>query len=1016
MRCGGTTARFPAGRKRSEAMRKPLVALTVLSCFGLAACEDGPTQTFTPAPPNAANLWDDGQTPGSAAPTPGSFQTQSGGTNAMQICNAATEMKTLNSAFNHAITPPTLIGLLDLSGGPTWPGLTIEQAEKIQCQSTNEGDQFGDGTQVNQWGDGGQMWCDYNVSNRLIYFCNAWPGYVGTTTFTSRDGKDTFIVPAVQTAPIKKNGSPYLLDWNLAGFSQNPAFNAEINELYDALTATFASGLPPDLNCQGSGACIAGNFGDVAYMYFPALGVGWWIASLSAGQPTCSTFNRLDQYLTKTLPYSLGNPVLKLDTIGPTAIFGTPAMATPTLGTGPAPCSLTMGISFGDFLSDCVKVDTKAADNTTEYNKLLGGLTHDTETWTFDVQGVDLNFKDLSLGPTDIVLDATVPSNTDVSVVFDVDQSTLGFIANDWVGDDPTTATATQDYHGAGLVYLEFARLVQAGLNALLPAGVPQHQLGAAECLWDGTTGVNPNDPTFPANFPPGCTGFEGFITTAPPSALVASDPPGLANLALGTNALYVNGALQLGLKPGHPAASFCLDAVGNIQIDANGNVLPGSYNLCLGSAGAEGDLMSTSYARILQVMGKGNVANLPADAQDVRFFWKQYVTALVKYMEVAGSANETVAGVHAAPVDADDLFFDSIGAGQFEIGEYVDRRFASLTQAPTDIVFTADVKNGIFDEYTYSRELYRGESAIYAAVMSDPVHDGLGQEHNAELSNIFGSPLLASAWTNVPGINGAAGYSAYYCATTLDPVNCNGQLPPLDSKQNLLLNEEGQPLLARYQAAFAGYATSFTLGQAPQPINVKTTYDDIQQATVTVPLFANYYDPTSAALAPLTTLIPWTPKQPGIGFPVALTGTLDKFIETSNLDFSGTTLSASVDYDTAIDPMTMLPATDGSITFLAVETTDFLGDVFLCQAPNPTNPSQQDLLNVRMYTTVASILDWFEGHPGSYDNCSIIIRYSPYDNYADYITSLINGVRLSITQGGGFGRVVDVTLFVPGQ
>ena len=68
------------------------------------------------------------------------------------------------------------------------------------------------------------------------------------------------------------------------------------------------------------------------------------------------------------------------------------------------------------------------------------------------------------------------------------------------------------------------------------------------------------------------------------------------------------------------------------------------------------------------------------------------------------------------------------------------------------------------------------------------------------------------------------------------------------------------------------------------------------------------------------------------------------------------------------------------------------------------------------MYTPVANILDWLESHPGTYSACQMVIRYSPFGNYADYITSLTNGVRLGITQGGGFGRVVDVTLFVPGQ
>jgi hypothetical protein len=37
-----------------------------------------------------------------------------------------------------------------------------------------------------------------------------------------------------------------------------------------------------------------------------------------------------------------------------------------------------------------------------------------------------------------------------------------------------------------------------------------------------------------------------------------------------------------------------------------------------------------------------------------------------------------------------------------------------------------------------------------------------------------------------------------------------------------------------------------------------------------------------------------------------------------------------------------------------------------------------------------------------------------PYGNFADFATSTSNGVRLGITQGGGYGRVVDVTLFDP--
>ncbi len=1005
-------------------MRKPLVALAVLSCFGLLACEDGPTQTFTPVSGNGDSQDGNPNAPGTPATTPGNFNTQGGGQNQMVICDAATEAKIWKSMVQAPMKPPRNIGLIDLAGGDTWQGLTIEAAEKIQCQSANEGDAFGDGTQYNQWGNNGELGCDYNVSNHKIYFCNAWPGYVGTMAFTSRDGAHKYTVP-IQTATIQKDSKNFPLDWNLSGFNQNPKFDAELNELYDALIATYAPGLPSNSNCQGTGSCIVGNFGDVAYMFFPALGVGWWIASLAAGQPTCSTINRVDEYLTKTLPYSLANPILKLDAIGPLGPAG-------TLSHGPAACNLQMGLTFENFTNNCVQVDGSTASNAVENNKLLGGLTHDTESWTFDVQGVDLNFRDQSLGATSIVTDQDMPHATDVAVNFDVDQSTLGVLANDFTNDDPTQP---QDWHGAGLVYLEYARLVQENLNQYIPVA-NQHPLGDPACLW-------PSSPP-PANWAPapGCTGFEGFITTAPvastgtcPIVAPATTPDftqcvngfGSDNLALGYQALYVNVGLQLGLKPGHPKASFCWDANGNLALDANGNFLPTSgYQNCPLPPNSSGDLISTSYAQVLYVLGGGNVANLPPDVQDVRFFWKQYATALVKYLKVAGTAHENAIDIDErtpgpgnlytyTSVDSDDLFFDSVGAGQFEIAEYVQRDFASATEAPTDIVFEADVKNGIFDEYSFTRELYRGEAMLYQAVTENAA-DALGSERTALLTNIFGSPLLASGWTPVAGAAGQPSRSAYYCATTYDPASCQGQTPPLDANGNMLLNDAGGALLSRYEAAFAGNGTAFTLGQAPQPVNITATFDDIQQATVSVPIYSPYFNPGAKNPKIATTLVPWTPKQPGIGFPVALTGTLDKFIETSNVDFSGTTLSASVDYDTAIDPNTGMPATDGSITFLAVETTDFLGDVFVCSAPNPVIPSSQDLLAVRMYTPVATILNWLAQHPGSYQNCGIIVTYSPYDNYADYITSIANGVRLNITQGGGFGRVVDVTLFVPGQ
>jgi hypothetical protein len=188
-------------------------------------------------------------------------------------------------------------------------------------------------------------------------------------------------------------------------------------------------------------------------------------------------------------------------------------------------------------------------------------------------------------------------------------------------------------------------------------------------------------------------------------------------------------------------------------------------------------------------------------------------------------------------------------------------------------------------------------------------------------------------------------------------------------------------------------------------------TFQSIQAAYVQIPLHQNPYDLTSAPQlgggpTAASALVDWVPKQPGIGFPLAQDGQREQLIETAAMDFSGEQITANIDYDFQLDA-TGNPTT--KILFLAVETTDFLGDIFVCQDPNT-----KDLLTARMYTSVSTVLQWIAAHPTAYSTCQLVMQYSPYENYLDYVNSLANGVRLSSTQGGGYGRIVDGTLFDP--
>ena len=73
-------------------------------------------------------------------------------------------------------------------------------------------------------------------------------------------------------------------------------FNAEVNELHDAMAATYLPGTPADPACQSSGACVTGTFGDVGFVYFKDVGIALWVASISAPQPVPSIPNRIDVY------------------------------------------------------------------------------------------------------------------------------------------------------------------------------------------------------------------------------------------------------------------------------------------------------------------------------------------------------------------------------------------------------------------------------------------------------------------------------------------------------------------------------------------------------------------------------------------------------------------------------------------------------------------------------------------------------------------------------------------------
>src|SRR5205807_1661991 len=117
---------------------------------------------------------------------------------------------------------------------------------------------------------------------------------------------------------------------------------------------------------------------------------------------------------------------------------------------------------------------------------------------------------------------------------------------------------------------------------------------------------------------------------TTAPAALVAGLPAaeaaGLVNNALGPAAASKFTAIRTGLKPGTWRSYFCQDA--------NGNLTTG-YKSCVG-AGAFDSYYSTAYNQIKKVWGGGDETKIPLEARDVRFVFKQWAFALIKYLQKA--------------------------------------------------------------------------------------------------------------------------------------------------------------------------------------------------------------------------------------------------------------------------------------------------------------------------------------------------------------------------------------------
>ena len=1072
--------------RRSVFLLSPVLP-RALGGLALVGCEDGPQQTFSPAPANAASIYNNSGDASTSDPASQQFDASSGGTNAVNICTPAEQIAQWTIAFSAPIVPPFQGGGADLSVGNTFANYTIEDAEhgatigsvvepKL-CQGIEvpAGCPDGTGNPFYEWGPSQQLDVCYDIASHNLTFFYFLPGYSGKMTFSLPATYNGVTVPAAVDQngkagalnyvweigqPLTENGVPLNFGWTGSGTTHKIA-----NKLYLALMATFQPTLllhttgtltqitDPAFDCLDATLCrtsanpdgSGGNFGTR-----PAGIYGDFSLSNSTDVATSATSSDMYMYPVKFEPYSLSSYNMGLDSFNypqsPNAdpartVYGpyAPAGVLSPTGAKVTPfCTLFMGETFGDFNTDCVNVTGTASIDNLSVAKLLGAQHHTAEWYQFSTVGVNQNFSadtaELTQGGQPSILAdtqgtiANPPHTDDQATNFIVDVRASGAKLNDMRGDSvPASSPAAgatgesaldawedanlagEDLHGSSAIVGYYRQLVYNDLKRLLTASGVTPPADPTTCWFNsqgGTVGL-------PAGwFPPaGCTGFEQMVTPAIPSG--AADPAGYLPSAV-LDLTPQNDPIKSFFQPGDPDLQFYADP----RTGVGGNAFVTAPNL-----------MQSSLLQVVAMIGHGNPAAVPSAARDWRYYLQFWAQAFTKYL-LNRHLNPTWQQLYAddllvaqgkpstmKQVNQDNLFFDlENGIDRFE---YIDRSNAIALKNPIDFSYDILLNSSNVQDENYFQRLTRAESALYTSQLGATADTGPGvtplptskktdppgSNENVNLSDLFGAPAIVNAgFCSTPSANPAK--DAFYCCTTPNDADCTAAhaTPPTDSSGNMLVDGQGRPLFTNYQGVWTG--TAFSIGSTLPITGLNTP---IASAYVAVPSYSNGpYKTTGATNTPVNTIVPYVPYSATNGLEIPINAQRTQFIETGSLDFSGVTITTNVDFLPQFDSTT--GALNGG-TIAGVETQDFLGEVWPC-----VDPASGDILRVKMYSSVLTIQDWLDAHPGAQAACNIFIRYSPYDNYPDYVVSTINGVWLSVNPGaaGGPSRIGDATLFNP--
>jgi hypothetical protein len=812
-------------------MRSLCVPLCLVAALAfVAGCEDGPDQPYSPAPANAASTWTNPEV--DAAVANGNQEFDAGYPTVGKTTLCSTDFKRQRWAWmlTQPVSPPRFYAGIDMAGGNLWKGLTIEDAEQPPsdpladagglCQSVPQG---AEGTcpsgigacNGNYWGNNQEVSFSWNVSTHLLDQMVLALGYTGpvkTITFPDHTGAMHAYSMAIGDV-MRRDGQPFLLNWNSSG-----EVEVQITDFFNAMMATFAtpagiawntSSCSDDSTCgpvevcqcthdatntsscvgTTKGQCGDANCGTDGYcLVYPAAWifgvrpmVFYVVGTAGTPQPELSTPIEFYNFWYKWEPFSNLPQDIELGANGPVAT-GTPIGAA-----NPATvCTQQIGLTFGDMTTNCVQVHGDSANpngvDAVNLDKVEYGLQHDQEHWTSNVMGVHQNFTSLKVAndPNIVVLDTDTPQPGDIAQDWSWDLFARGQTANDY-----NTTNGNLEERGSSLVFIEWARLMLNDIAKMIGLATP-HTLGDA-CTGFSASGA----PNYQSQT--GCSGVEGLIIPGQGATNGYGDfsqDPLRPDLNPVNNWDDVVNWYASVLKPGDLTGAVCIDPL--TQTDCDDTIFP--QNLA--------SIWENMFNHVIRVMGKGNVLNLPAELQDVRYYFKWFGVAFLKYLKAYGNyplatrdsfPNGTAGGgigpsdVMTQPFDQESLFFDydispGVGGAQtFDQFEYVDRDYigtgagGTYNWIPWDFSYGSDILGGNQRYDDWYRRMDREEIAMYSAMLTDKTHTA-GQENNVNITNLFGNAILPGNWPTY-----ACATGQYSDPTVAGGNECGGLNPPLD-------------------------------------------------------------------------------------------------------------------------------------------------------------------------------------------------------------------------------------------